>query len=52
MVTKGGGEREEPGGRWSNVQNSSYKISTRDVMYNVMTFVNTAAQHIGKLLRE
>lgn len=41
----------EEGGQ--KVQTSSYrKVSIRDVMYNVMTIVNTAVLYIGKLLRE
>ena len=44
------GELEESG---QKVQISSYKIiSSRDVMYNMITVANTAVCYTGKLLRD
>ena len=45
------------GGDWRKIV-KRYKltviryISTRDVMYNMMTVVNTAVRYTGKLLKE
>ena len=48
---KGGkeGELDEDS---QKVQISSYKISTRDVMYNMTNLINTAECYIRQLLKE
>ena len=45
----GEGELKEGG---QKVQHSSYNISIRDVIFNMMTPVNTAVSYIEKLLKK
>ena len=50
QIKKLGQEELDKGGQKAQI--SIYKVSTRDVMYNMMTPAKNAAGSIGKLLRE
>ena len=56
-MLKRSGERQgwgigEMGEGGQKVQNSSYKISSEDIMYSMPTIVNNTGLYILKLLRE